>query len=102
VSGDGTVIEPEDGLMSVGSGGLYALASAKTLLDMENVDAEEIARKAMYAMTSFSFLFTHLKGKSLLISVYLRITISSLKLWKLIIAKNEIFFEFFPMESRNK
>jgi len=47
VSGDGTVLEPEDGLMAVGSGGLFALASAKTLVDNTEIDAEEIARKAM-------------------------------------------------------
>jgi ATP-dependent HslUV protease subunit HslV len=37
--------------MAVGSGGLYALSSAKTLIDMEGIEAEEIARKAMYVLS---------------------------------------------------
>lgn len=36
--------------MAIGSGGLYALSSAKTLIDMEGITAEEIARKAMYVI----------------------------------------------------
>lgn len=48
VSGTGDVVEPEDGLVAIGSGGLYALSAAKALVDIEGVDAEEIARKSMY------------------------------------------------------
>lgn len=47
VSGTGDVLEPEDGLIGIGSGGAYALAAARALIDMEDLDAETIARKAL-------------------------------------------------------
>jgi len=47
VSGTGDVLEPEDGLIGIGSGGPYALAAARALVDTEGLDAEEIARRAM-------------------------------------------------------
>jgi ATP-dependent HslUV protease subunit HslV len=40
------VLEPEQGVMAIGSGGNFALAAARALLDTEK-DAEEIARRAM-------------------------------------------------------
>jgi ATP-dependent HslUV protease subunit HslV len=40
------VLEPEFGVMAIGSGGNYALAAARALMDSDK-DAEEIARKAM-------------------------------------------------------
>jgi ATP-dependent HslUV protease subunit HslV len=40
-------LEPEDGLIGIGSGGNYALAAARALLDREDMDAEAIARRAM-------------------------------------------------------
>jgi ATP-dependent HslUV protease subunit HslV len=46
LSGTGDVLEPEDGLIGIGSGGSYALAAAKALRDSE-LSAEDIARKAM-------------------------------------------------------
>ena len=46
VTGNGDVLEPEQGIMAIGSGGNYALAAAKALLDLD-LTAEEIARKAM-------------------------------------------------------
>ena len=46
LTGTGDVLEPEDGVMGIGSGGNYALAAARALLD-SRLDAEEIARKAM-------------------------------------------------------
>jgi ATP-dependent HslUV protease subunit HslV len=46
LSGTGDVLEPEDGLIGIGSGGGYALAAARALLD-QPLDAEAIARKAM-------------------------------------------------------
>lgn len=48
VSGGGDVVEPEDGLAAIGSGGLYALSAAKALIDIDGLDAEDIARKSMY------------------------------------------------------
>jgi ATP-dependent HslUV protease subunit HslV len=47
LTGTGDVLEPEDGLVAIGSGGNYALAAARALIDMEALDAEAVARKAM-------------------------------------------------------
>ena len=46
LSGTGDVLEPEDSLIGIGSGGGYALAAARALLPLD-LSAEEIARKAM-------------------------------------------------------
>lgn len=46
ITGNGDVLEPEHGIMAIGSGGNYALAAARALVDSEN-DAETIARRAM-------------------------------------------------------
>ncbi|MAM33631.1 MAG: HslU--HslV peptidase proteolytic subunit, partial [Micavibrio sp.] len=42
----GDVVEPEDGIIGIGSGGNYALAAARALID-QDMDAEEIAKRAM-------------------------------------------------------
>ena len=47
LSGTGDVLEPEDGLIGIGSGGTFALAAARALVDLDGLDAEAIARKAM-------------------------------------------------------
>lgn len=47
LSGTGDVLEPEDGLIGIGSGGSFALAAARALADRPDMDAEAIARKAM-------------------------------------------------------
>ena len=47
LTGTGDVLEPEDSLIGIGSGGNYALAAARALVDMDDMDAEAIARKAM-------------------------------------------------------
>lgn len=46
LTGTGDVLEPENNVMGIGSGGNYALAAAKALMDTD-LDAETIARKAM-------------------------------------------------------
>lgn len=46
LTGNGDVLEPEGGVVGIGSGGNYALAAARALADME-LSAEEVARKAM-------------------------------------------------------
>jgi len=46
LTGTGDVLEPEDGVMGIGSGGLYALAAARALVATD-LDAETIARRAM-------------------------------------------------------
>jgi ATP-dependent HslUV protease subunit HslV len=47
ISGAGDVIEPDDGLLAIGSGGPYALAAARALVSASDLDAESIAREAM-------------------------------------------------------
>src|SRR3954453_18036936 len=47
LSGTGDVLEPEGGIIAIGSGGNYALSAARALIDIEGLDAEAIARKAM-------------------------------------------------------
>ncbi|CAI5742912.1 unnamed protein product [Hyaloperonospora brassicae] len=46
LTGNGDVLEPHDGIIGIGSGGTYALAAARALID-QDLDAEAIARKAM-------------------------------------------------------
>jgi len=47
LSGNGDVIEPDDGVMAVGSGGSYALAAARALVQHTELDAEPIVRAAL-------------------------------------------------------
>jgi ATP-dependent HslUV protease subunit HslV len=47
LSGTGDVLEPEDGLIGIGSGGAYALAAARALVAFDDLDAETVARRAM-------------------------------------------------------
>lgn len=47
VTGNGDVLEPDDGIAAIGSGGNYALSAARALSEIENLSAEDIARKAM-------------------------------------------------------
>jgi ATP-dependent HslUV protease subunit HslV len=47
LSGTGDLIEPDDGIVAIGSGGPYALAAAKALANNSDLDARAIAEKAM-------------------------------------------------------
>ena len=47
LTGNGDVLDPEDGLIGIGSGGNYALSAARALVDFKELDAEAIARKSM-------------------------------------------------------
>lgn len=47
VSGTGDVIEPDDGILAIGSGGTFALAASKALIQNTDMDAREIIEKAM-------------------------------------------------------
>lgn len=47
VTGNGDVLEPDDGIAAIGSGGNYALSAARALYDIESLNAEDIARKSM-------------------------------------------------------
>lgn len=52
ISGNGDVIEPEDGVIAIGSGGNYALASARALVDNTDLDAREIVEKSLHIAAS--------------------------------------------------
>lgn len=58
ISGNGDVIEPEDGLIAIGSGGAYAKAAARALLDETDLDATAIVRKSM-AITASICIYTN-------------------------------------------
>jgi ATP-dependent HslUV protease subunit HslV len=47
ISGTGDVIEPEDGLIAIGSGGPFALSAARALLAHTNLDARSVAEEAL-------------------------------------------------------
>ncbi len=47
ISGNGDVIEPEDDLMAIGSGGPFAQAAARALLENSELSAEQIVRKSL-------------------------------------------------------
>jgi len=47
ISGTGDVIEPEDGILAIGSGGPYALAATRAMIDRPELTAKEIVERAM-------------------------------------------------------
>lgn len=47
ITGNGDVLEPEDGVASIGSGGNYALSAARALIDIPELSAEDIIKKSM-------------------------------------------------------
>ena len=47
ISGTGEVVDPDDGIAAIGSGGMYALAAAKALKENTGLDAKDIAEKAI-------------------------------------------------------
>jgi len=58
ISGTGDVIEPDEDVAAIGSGGPYALAAARALIEHSNLDASSIAREAM-KITSSICLYTN-------------------------------------------
>lgn len=64
ITGNGDVLEPHDGVISIGSGSPYALAAARALIEIPELDALEIAKRSMriaadaciYTNTNFSAL----------------------------------------------
>ena len=58
LSGQGDVIEPTDGVIGVGSGGQYAVAAAKALLQHTDLTAQEIVKEAL-AITSSICIYTN-------------------------------------------
>lgn len=47
LTGNGDVIEPHDGIIGIGSGGTYALAAARALIDQPGLDAQMIAKRSI-------------------------------------------------------
>ena len=58
LSGDGDVIEPDDGIIAIGAGGTYAYAASKALLEHTDLDARAIAEAAM-RITARICIFTN-------------------------------------------
>jgi ATP-dependent HslUV protease subunit HslV len=48
IAGNGDLIEPDDGIVAIGSGGAYALAAARALSKYTNLSAREIAEESMH------------------------------------------------------
>lgn len=59
LSGTGDVLETEDGLIGIGSGGNYALAAARALMDHPDLSAEEVALKAMHIAADLCIYTSH-------------------------------------------
>jgi ATP-dependent HslUV protease subunit HslV len=47
IAGTGEIIEPEDGIIAIGSGGSFALAAARSLIKHTNMSAEEVVRESL-------------------------------------------------------
>ena len=69
ITGNGDVIEPEDSLIAIGSGGPYAQASARALLDNTDLSAQEIVKKGLEiaanicVFTNDQFTIEHISKK---------------------------------------
>lgn len=59
ISGNGDVIEPEDSLMAIGSGGAFAQAAARALLDNTDLTAREIVEKAIHVAADICIYTNH-------------------------------------------
>ena len=59
LSGSGDVIESDDGILAIGSGGSYAQAAAKALVTHSDLDAETIVREAMNIAASICVYTNH-------------------------------------------
>ncbi|GFR20962.1 ATP-dependent protease subunit HslV [Trichonephila clavata] len=55
ITGTGDVLEPEDGIAAIGSGGNFALSAARALIDTKGISIEEIAKKAMKIAAIYVF-----------------------------------------------
>lgn len=58
ISGNGEIIEPDDGIIAIGSGGSYALAAARALSRHSSLDAEQIVRESL-AVASEICIYTN-------------------------------------------
>ncbi|MDY3973280.1 ATP-dependent protease subunit HslV [uncultured Veillonella sp.] len=59
VSGNGEVIEPDDGICAIGSGGNYALAAARALAANTELSAREVAEKALHIAADICVYTNH-------------------------------------------
>lgn len=59
ISGTGDVVEPENNLMAIGSGGAYAQAAAQALLDNTTLSAHEIVEKALHIAADICIYTNH-------------------------------------------
>lgn len=59
ISGNGEVIEPDDGITAIGSGGMYALASARALMQNTDLSAKEIAEKSLHIAADICVYTNH-------------------------------------------
>lgn len=59
LNGSGDVIEPTDGIMAIGSGGLYALSAARALAGVEALEAMEIAERSMHIAADMCVYTNH-------------------------------------------
>lgn len=67
VDGSGNCIEIEDGLVAIGSGGLYAQSAAKAMVDLHGLTADEIATKAMKIAADLCVYSNHNTIKEILV-----------------------------------
>lgn len=59
ISGNGEIIEPEDGIIAIGSGGNYALAAARTLLIHTGLDARTIVEESLKTAADICIYTNH-------------------------------------------
>ena len=59
LTGTGDVIEPDDGVAAIGSGGAYALAAARALMENTDLSAAEVADKALHIAASICVYTNH-------------------------------------------
>jgi len=59
LSGNGEVIDPDEGVVAIGSGGNYALAAARALVQNTDLSAHEIAEKALHIAASICVYTNH-------------------------------------------
>jgi len=59
ISGNGDVIEPDDGICAIGSGGMYALAAARSLIKHTKLNAEDIVKEAMHIAADICIYTNH-------------------------------------------
>lgn len=59
ITGNGDVLEPENGLIAIGSGGNYALAAAKALLDNSDLPARQIVERSLHIAADICVYTNH-------------------------------------------